>query len=126
MDAWLEAAQWPAMVVTVLATWLVGSRSIARRRAGFWVFLASNVLWIAWGWHGDAYALIVLQLALIAMNLRGLREARKAWQAAAQRAFAATDATGATRAEPLSLDQSGMRRMPGANAQPPAAAGSDR
>ncbi|SOY60567.1 hypothetical protein [Cupriavidus taiwanensis] len=124
MDQWLEAAQWPAMVVTVLATWLVGSRSIARRRAGFWVFLASNVLWIAWGWHGDAYALIVLQLALIAMNLRGMREAKKAWRAAAQRAFAATG--GATRGEPLSLDPSGMRRMPGANAQPPAAAGSDR
>lgn len=123
MDQWLEAAQWPAMVVTVLATWLVGSRSIARRRAGFWVFLASNVLWIAWGWHGDAHALIVLQLALIAMNLRGMREARKAWRAAAQHAFAAT---GAPPAQPLSLDQSGMRRMPGANAQPPAAAGSDR
>ncbi|MEM5275819.1 hypothetical protein VSR17_12350 [Cupriavidus taiwanensis] len=122
MDQWLEAAQWPAMVVTVVATWLVGSRSIARRRAGFWVFLASNVLWIAWGWHGDAHALIVLQLALIAMNLRGMREARKAWRAAAQHAFAA----GATQAQPLSLDQSGMRRMPGANAQPPAAAGSDR
>ncbi|UDM53071.1 hypothetical protein [Cupriavidus sp. MP-37] len=126
MDQWLEAAQWPAMVVTVVATWLVGSRSIARRRAGFWVFLASNVLWIAWGWHGDAYALIVLQLALIAMNLRGMREARKAWQAAAWRAFAATDATGAARPGPLSLDQPGMRRMPGANAQPPAGAGSDR
>ncbi|MGH8790094.1 MAG: hypothetical protein ACREYA_34110, partial [Cupriavidus necator] len=75
MDWWLEAAQWPAMVVTVVATWLVGSRRSARRRAGFWVFLASNVLWIAWGWHGGAYALIVLQLALIAMNLRGMREA---------------------------------------------------
>jgi len=123
MDQWLEAAQWPAMVVTVVATWLVGSRSIARRRAGFWVFLASNVLWIAWGWHGDAHALIVLQLALIAMNLRGMREARKAWRAASQQAFAAT---GATQAQPLSLDQSGLRRMPGANAQPPAAAGSDR
>ena len=123
MDQWLEAAQWPAMVVTVLATWLVGSRSIARRRAGFWVFLASNVLWIAWGWHGDAHALIVLQLALIAMNLRGMREARKAWQAAAQHAFAAA---GARPGQPLSLDQSGMRRMSGANAQPPAAAGSDR
>ncbi|SPA55798.1 hypothetical protein [Cupriavidus taiwanensis] len=123
MDQWLEAAQWPAMVVTVVATWLVGSRSITRRRAGFWVFLASNVLWIAWGWHGDAHALIVLQLALIAMNLRGMREARKAWRAASQHAFAAT---GATQGQPLSLDQSGMRRMPGANAQPPAAAGSDR
>ncbi|MDQ0142304.1 hypothetical protein [Cupriavidus necator] len=126
MDSWLEASQWPAMVVTVLATWLVGSRSIARRRAGFWVFLVSNMLWIAWGWHGDAYALIVLQLALIAMNLRGMREARKAWRAAARRVFAEPGATGAARGEPLSLDQSGRHGMRGASAQPPASAGSDR
>ncbi|UIF90764.1 hypothetical protein [Cupriavidus sp. UYPR2.512] len=123
MDWWLEAAQWPAMVVTVVATWLVGSRRSARRRAGFWVFLASNVLWIAWGWHGGAYALIVLQLALIVMNLRGMREARKTWTAASRRAFAPT---GGARDEPLFLSELSERRMPGAKEQPPAAAGPDR
>lgn len=76
----LDAMQWPAMFITVAATWLVGSRSIARRRAGFWVFLLSNALWIAWGWHGGAYALVLLQVALVAMNVRGMREARKAWR----------------------------------------------
>lgn len=127
MDWWLEAAQWPAMVVTVLATWLVGSRSIGRRRAGFWVFLASNALWIAWGWHGDAHALIVLQLALIAMNLRGMREARKAWQAASCRAFdTARNSTGSAGAEPLSLSRADMRDAQGARQQPPASAGPDR
>lgn len=80
MQDWLEAMQWPAMVATVIGTWLVGSRSGARRRAGFWVFLFSNVLWIAWGWQGDAYALMVLQVALVAMNVRGMRKAAKAWQ----------------------------------------------
>ncbi|CAG2146844.1 hypothetical protein LMG31506_03483 [Cupriavidus yeoncheonensis] len=79
MQDWLEAMQWPAMAATVLATWLVGSRSDARRRAGFWVFLLSNILWIAWGWQGDAYALILLQVALVAMNVRGMRKADKAW-----------------------------------------------
>jgi hypothetical protein len=80
----LDAMQWPAMFITVAATWLVGSRSIARRRAGFWVFLLSNALWIAWGWHGGAYALVLLQVALVAMNVRGVREARKAWRAASR------------------------------------------
>lgn len=126
MDWWLEATQWPAMVVTVIATWMVGSRSIARRRTGFWVFIASNLLWIAWGWHGDAYALIVLQLALIVMNLRGMRVARKAWRAASHRAFSAV---GAGREGHLSLSDPGVRAArgrTGANGQPPAEAGPDR
>ena len=68
---WIDLLQWPAMVVTALAAWLVSSRSKQRRRAGFWIFLLSNVLWVAWGWHAQAYALIVLQLVLGAMNVRG-------------------------------------------------------
>ena len=35
------------------------------------MFLLSNVLWTLWGWHAGAYALIVLQAALAAMNFRG-------------------------------------------------------
>ncbi len=81
MQYWLEAMQWPAMLATVVATWLVGSRSSMRRRAGFWVFLFSNALWIAWGWQEDAYALMLLQVALVAMNVRGMHKARKADQA---------------------------------------------
>ena len=67
----LGVIQWPAMVVTVVAAWLVGSRSKRRRAIGFWVFLASNVLWIVWGVPAHAYALIVLQVALAVMNIRG-------------------------------------------------------
>ena len=67
----LDLLQWPAMVVTIVASWLVASRDERRRGMGFWVFLLSNGLWIAWGWHANAYALIVLQVALIIMNLRG-------------------------------------------------------
>ena len=69
---WLDLLQWPAMAVTVLAAWLVASRSARRRTVGFWAFLASNVLWVIWGWHDDAYALIVLQVALAALNIRGV------------------------------------------------------
>lgn len=68
---YLDLLQWPAMVVTTLAAWLVASQAKRRRQLGFWCFLASNVLWIAWGWHDGAYALIVLQIALVVLNVRG-------------------------------------------------------
>ena len=69
---WLDLAQWPAMLVTVLSAWLVASRSRRKRSVGFWTFLVSNVLWIVWGWHVGAYALVTLQVALAAMNIRGV------------------------------------------------------
>lgn len=68
---WLSWIQWPAMVVTVAASWLVSSQDERRRNWGFWVFLLSNVLWIAWGIDSAAWALVALQVALAAMNMRG-------------------------------------------------------
>lgn len=70
---WLDLVQWPAMVVTILAAWFTASERKRRREIGFWAFLASNVLWIAWGWHARAWALIVLQVGLAVMNIRGAR-----------------------------------------------------
>lgn len=72
---WLDIIQWPAMAVTLLAAWLVASPHKRRREIGFWVFLASNALWIAWGWHSGAWALVALQLGLAAMNIRGVKKA---------------------------------------------------
>ncbi len=66
------------MAVTIMAAWLVASESAKRRNVGFWVFLASNVLWVVWGFIASAYALIVLQVALAAMNIRGARKTEKA------------------------------------------------
>ena len=74
MDAWLNVLQWPAMAVTLIAAWLVGSQRPRRRSWGFWLFVASNGLWIAWGWHDHAYALIALQCGLFVLNLRGARK----------------------------------------------------
>ena len=71
MDAFLGALQWPAMGVTLLSAWLVASQSARRRSFGFWAFCASNVLWIIWGWHDHAWALIALQVGLFALNIRG-------------------------------------------------------
>ncbi len=74
----LDAIQWPAMVVTVAASWLVGSTHRHRRSAGFWTFIASNVLWVVWGLHGGAPALVVLQACLAALNVRGMVKANAA------------------------------------------------
>jgi len=75
MDAeWIDLLQWPAMAASLLAAWLVASNRQGRRNAGFWVFLASNVLWAVWGWHDGAWALITLQVALAALNVRGVRK----------------------------------------------------
>lgn len=68
----LYQMQWPAMVVTVLAAWLIASQNKRKRVAGFWLFLVSNVLWVLWGWHVRAYALIALQIALAILNVRGV------------------------------------------------------
>ena len=77
---YLDLIQWPAMVVTVTAAWFVASQSRQRRKIGFWVFLVSNVLWVIWGWHAHAYALITLQLCLAVMNIRGERKNASAKQ----------------------------------------------
>ena len=71
----LDLLQWPAMVFTVAAAWFIGSNRKNRRRAGFWLFLLSNILWIAWGAHAQAWALVVLQFCLAAMNVRGVEKA---------------------------------------------------
>ena len=59
------------MVVTVMAAWLVASQRKLKRNWGFWLFLLSNVMWIAWGLYDRAYALIVLQVCLALTNIRG-------------------------------------------------------
>lgn len=68
----LDLLQWPAMAITILAAWLVASRSAKKRAAGFWCFLASNALWVAWGLHDRAYALVALQFFLAFTNARGV------------------------------------------------------
>lgn len=74
--------QWPAMIMTIVAAWLIGSLKPKRRLIGFYCFMISNLLWGVWGWHTNAWALIILQISLCLMNVRGCRknlaEARQA------------------------------------------------
>ncbi|MCK9988053.1 MAG: hypothetical protein AzoDbin1_04525 [Azoarcus sp.] len=74
MNELLDALQWPAMLTTLVAAWLVASQHKRKRNWGFGWFIASNVLWAIWGWHDGAYALIALQFGLFALNLRGARK----------------------------------------------------
>jgi len=67
----LNEIQWPAMLVTVVSAWLVASQRRSKRNWGFWLFLLSNVLWIIWGVLDGAYALIILQVCLAFLNIRG-------------------------------------------------------
>jgi DMSO/TMAO reductase YedYZ heme-binding membrane subunit len=68
----IDLLQWPAMAVTLVAAYLVGARHARKRLLGFWAFILSNLLWIAWGVHDQAWALIGLQAGLFAMNVRGI------------------------------------------------------
>ena len=68
---YLHQLQWLAMLVTIAAAWLIGSQSKRKRQTGFWLFLLSNALWMIWGWYDRAYALVVLQIALTLLNIRG-------------------------------------------------------
>lgn len=70
----LDLLQWPAMLATIGAAWLIGSTRPRWRHGGFWLFLVSNALWIGWGWPAQAYGLIVLQVFLVGTNVRGLHE----------------------------------------------------
>jgi hypothetical protein len=71
---YIEFLQWPAMVITVLAAWFMGSIRAKRRIVGFWCFTAGNVLWVIWGASHDAYGLITLEIILAVMNMRGLKK----------------------------------------------------
>jgi hypothetical protein len=71
---YIDYLQWPAMVVTVASAWFIGSQRAYRRMIAFWGFIVSNGLWVIWGLHADAHALIMLECVLLGMNARGFRK----------------------------------------------------
>ena len=68
----INLLQWPAMFATLLSAWLVASQSKSKRKVGFWIFIVSNILWVIWGFENKAYALIIMQIGLFVLNLRGI------------------------------------------------------
>ena len=68
----LNFIQWPAMIVTIAASWYVAAERKDNRNWGFWLFLLSNLLWLIWSIPHSAWALATLQLILAGMNIRGV------------------------------------------------------
>lgn len=71
---YIDLIQWPAMAVTVISAWFIGSQRAYRRMIAFWGFILSNTLWVAWRLHAEAYALIILECVLLGMNARGFKK----------------------------------------------------
>lgn len=74
MIDYIDLIQWPAMVITIVATWYVSSKRENSRHVGFWLFLLGNILWLIWAIPHSAWALIFLQVALAIMNIRGVEK----------------------------------------------------
>lgn len=75
-EASLNFLQWPAMLATLISTWLVASQNKLYRRIGFWIFILSNILWVMWAIQIKSYAVILMQIGLLLLNLRGLYKNR--------------------------------------------------
>ncbi|MDQ3185976.1 MAG: hypothetical protein M3Q16_05845 [Pseudomonadota bacterium] len=71
---YFSLVQWPAMIVNIFSVWLLTSQSTGKRHLGFLLSLVSNLLWVIWGWHAQAFAVIGLQVALASLNMRGVRK----------------------------------------------------
>lgn len=70
----LALLEWPAMALTLISTWLVATETAWKKILAFICFMLSNALWVLWGWHTQAYALILMQVGLLFLNLRGIRK----------------------------------------------------
>jgi hypothetical protein len=62
-----HGVDWAAMCLTFTAIYLLGSK----RRAGFVIMMAGNLLWCAIGTWADSYAMVIANLGFLAMNVRG-------------------------------------------------------
>lgn len=69
----IDLLQWPAVVLSIIGAWLVGGSRPQQRLAGFLLFLASNVLWAAWGLGIAAWGVVITQAFFTWTSLRGIR-----------------------------------------------------
>jgi len=68
MDTAIDLLQWPAMAVTVGASWLVASSNEKRRNWGALDLPAQQRVVVGVGWATQTWALVMLQVALAAKN----------------------------------------------------------
>ena len=74
MEEFFAYLEWPAMAISLAAAWWLGSKRPEKRIVAFSLLIVGNVMWIAWGWGDSAYALIALNLGLMALNLRAIHK----------------------------------------------------
>ena len=72
MEEFFALLEWPAMAISLAAAYLLASQKPEKRVIAFWLLIIGNVMWIAWGWGEDAWALIALNAGLMALNVRGI------------------------------------------------------
>lgn len=69
----IDLLQWPALVLSIVGAWLVGSNVRQQRAAGFLLFLLSNALWSMWGIGIAAWGVVITQAFFTWTSIRGLR-----------------------------------------------------
>lgn len=72
MEEFFALLEWPAMLISLAAAWWMGSRKPDKRIVAFWLLIVGNLMWIAWGWGEEAWALIALNIGLMGLNVRGI------------------------------------------------------
>ena len=72
MEDFVAYLEWPAMLITLAAAWWLGSKKPEKRIFAFSLLIAGNLMWIAWGWGDDAWALIALNVGLMGLNVRAI------------------------------------------------------
>lgn len=72
MEEFFALLEWPAMAISLAAAWWMGSTKAKKRIVAFILLIIGNLMWIAWGWGEDAWALIALNVGLMALNVRAI------------------------------------------------------
>lgn len=72
MDDILALLEWPAMAISLVAAYLLGSINPTKRIVAFVMLIIGNVMWIGWGCGSDAMALIALNVGLMVLNVRAI------------------------------------------------------
>ncbi len=72
MEEFFAYLEWPAMLISLAAAWWLGSKKPEKRIFAFGLLIVGNLMWIAWGWTDGAWALIALNVGLMALNVRAI------------------------------------------------------
>ena len=72
MKEFFAYLEWPAMAISLAAAYWLGSTRPKKRIVAFAMLILGNLMWIAWGWGDGAWALIALNVGLMALNVRAI------------------------------------------------------